>query len=80
MTSKQLWETAHVDDQCLLPIRGTTDRALQTSFGAQLRRLIERPFEVEAGVVSVARLGVRHKAATYALRLRKLGDGDAGEN
>ncbi len=40
VTSKQLWETAHVDDQCLLPIRGTTDRALQTSFGAQLRRLM----------------------------------------
>ena len=80
VTSKQLWEIAHVDDQCLLPVRGTTDRALQTSFGKLLRRLIERPFEVEAGVVSVARLGMRHKAATYALRLRKLTDLEAGEH
>ena len=80
VTSKQLWDTAHVDDQCLLPIRGTTDRALQVSFGTQVRRLIERPFEVEAGVVSVARLGTRHKVATYALRLRKLTDPEAVEN
>ena len=80
VSSKQLWDTAHVDDQCLLPIRGSTDRALQTSFGKLLRRLIERPFEVEAGVVSVARLGTKHKAATYALRLRKLTESEAGEN
>ena len=49
VSSKQLWDTAQVDDQCLLPIKGTTDRALQTSFGAQLRRLVDRPFDVEDG-------------------------------
>ena len=80
VSSKQLWDTAHVDEQCLLPIRGTTDRALQTSFGAQLRRLIERPFEVEAGVVSVTKVGSFRRAATYALRLKSLSDLGVGEN
>ena len=80
VSSKQLWDTAQVDDQCLLPIKGTTDRALQTSFGAQLRRLVDRPFDVEDGVVSVTKLGVRHKAATYALRLKSLSDLGVGEN
>ena len=74
VTSKQLWDIAHIDDQCLLPIRGNSDRALQVSFGRQIRRLIERPFEVDAGVVSVTKLGIQHKVATYALRLRKLSD------
>ena len=80
VTSKQLWEVAHVDDQCLLPIRGNTDRALQVSFGTQIRRLIERPFEVDSGVVSVSKLGIRHKVASYALRLRTLNDSDDDEN
>ena len=70
VTSKQLWATAHVDGQCLLPINGTTEHALQTSFGAAVRRLEERPFELEGEVVSVVKLGTYQGARRFCLRPR----------
>ena len=66
----QLWDCAHDDGEAIMHINGSDERKQRQSFGALVKRLVDRPFRVgDDVVVSVQSAGKYGSKTQYHLRL-----------